>query len=359
MEYLHMATIFSGALVCLLASLLLFARRKTGERSRVILATIILFSVFNYIPRFIALCNSEVPDFVVSTKLLLVANFMIISYILYPIEVISPGWLNFWRIIKLYGILIVLTGIFVVSLWLGVEYTPYGSLIELLPAANRFEVWFRLILVLLIFCPLFFVFFMHKTQLYHNSDRVWMRKYVATLSINIIAYLLVLIFRHPIVHTLYYYVSVGCSLYIAYMELFDRLIGKPVITAPLVEQEMHVQETSEEPKNSVLIQRLNHYMVNHSAWRDPDLSLNTLASELFTNRTTLAQALRENGYENYTNYINRLRIDDFLQQIQSGQVDNYQDAFFSAGFRSRATALRNFRQFTGTVPSEYFQKHKK
>lgn len=370
MQYLYIATIFSGALVCLLASLLLFARRNAGERSRVILAVIVLFSVFNYIPRFFALSNGEDPDFVVSAKLLLVANFMIISYIMYPIEVISPGWLSFGRILKLYAVLLLPAGVLVVSLWVGVEYTPYRSLLEMFSHTDRFEVWFRLILALLIFSPLLFVLFIHKTRIYHNSDRVWMRKYVFTLSLNIIAYLLVLIFDHPIVHTLYYYVSVGCSLYIVYMELFDRLIGKPAITATIEEEGLQPEEVEvkdadslsldssvNEPKNVALVKRLDNYMNKNKAWRDPDLSLNTLASELFTNRTTLAQAMHENGYENYTNYINRLRIDDFLHQIESGQANNFQEAFFFAGFRSRGTALRNFRQFTGTVPSEYFQKN--
>src|SRR5690606_35674503 len=89
-----------------------------------------------------------------------------------------------------------------------------------------------------------------------------------------------------------------------------------------------------DPKNTVLIQRLDTYMKKNNAWRDPDLSLNTLASELCTNRTTLAQAMRENGYENYTNYINRLRINDFLQQVEAGELENFQEAFYFAGFRS-------------------------
>lgn len=371
MQYLYIATIFAGALVCLLASILLFVRRKSGERSRVILAVIVLFSVFNYITRFIAICNGEEPEFVVSANLLLVANFMIIAYILYPIEVIAPGWLNFRRIVKLNALLLVLVSVYLVSLWAGVEYTPYSSLSDMFEHANRFEVWFRLLLSLFIFSPLLFVFFIQRTRLYHNSDHVWIRKYVFTLSINIIAYILVLIFNRPIIHTLYYYVSVGCSLYIVYMELFDRLIVKPATVAANIE-EKQIQSENEvaddaptlisnekipvDPKNAILIQRLDTYFKNNNAWRDPDLSLNTLASELCTNRTTLAQAMRENGYENYTNYINRLRIDDFLQQIEAGESENFQEAFYFVGFRSRGTALRNFRQFTGMTPSEYFQK---
>lgn len=371
MQYLYIATIFAGALVCLLASILLFARRKSGERSRIILAVIVLFSVFNYITRFIAVCNGEEPEFVVSANLLLVANFMIIAYILYPIEVIAPGWLNFRRIVKLNALLLVLVSVYLVSLWAGVEYTPYSSLSEMLEHANRFEVWFRLALSLLIFSPLLFVLFIHRTRLYHNSDQVWIRKYVFTISINLIAYILVLIFNRPIIHTLYYYVSVGCSLYIVYMELFDRLIGKPAaVTTNIDEKQIQSEKKvtddaatiksnekgQVDPKNAVLIQRLDSYIKKNNAWRDPDLSLNTLASELCTNRTTLAQAMRENGYENYTNYINHLRIDDFLQQMETGESENFQEAFYFVGFRSRGTALRNFRQFTGMTPSEYFQK---
>lgn len=371
MQYLYIATIFAGALICLLVSILLFVRRKGGERSRIILSVIVLFSVFNYIPRFIALCNGEDPEFVVSANLLLVANFMIISYILYPIEVIAPGWLNFRRIVKLNLLLLLLICVYLVSLWAGVEYTPYSSLLEMFGHANRFEVWFRLVLSLLIFTPLLFVLFIHRTRLYHNSDHVWLRKYVIALSINIIAYILVLVFNRPIIHTLYYYVSVGCSLYIVYMELFDRLIAKPTsISAKVEETEVQsvepeaedatfilsTEQYAVESKNAVLIERLDAYMKKNNAWRDPDLSLNMLASELYTNRTTLAQAMRENGYENYTNYINRLRIDDFLRQIEAGESGNFQDAFYFVGFRSRGTALRNFRQFTGMTPSEYFQK---
>lgn len=377
MQYLYLATVFAGALVCLLASILLFVRRKEAKRSRVILAVIVFFSVYNYITRFIALCNGEIPELVVSAKLLLQANFMVLGYILYPIEVIAPGWLSFRRILKLYSYWLLAVVVYLISLQLGVEYRPYGSLLEMLAHADSFEVGFRLLLSALFFTPTFIVFFIHRTQLYRNSDHIWVRKYVLTLSVNMLAYMLVLMFNHPEFNILYYYVSVGCSLYIVYMELFDRLIVKTLPAAVAEEKERTTSERTTETgntpfetidsslssekcgndkKDSVLIQRLDSYMKINKAWRNPDLSLNTLASELFTNRTSLAQAMHESGYENYSNYINRLRIEDFLQQIESGQMLNFQETFFFVGFRSRSTALRNFRQFTGSTPSEYFQK---
>ena len=369
MQYLYIATVFAGALVCLLASLLLFARRKVGERSRVILSVIILFSVYNYMTRFMEFCNGDVPELVVSGKLLLQANFMILAYTMYLIEVIAPNWLNFRRILKVSSLWLCFVCIYVVSVWAGVEYTPYSSLIDMVTHAEGFDVWFRLLLALFIFTPILLIFFLHRISRYHNSDHVWIKKYILTIFVNTLAYVLVLMFNNELIHTFYYYISVGCSLYIAYMELFDRLIGKSATilveeqlmqSVPLVEVDddhvVLIEEEVNEQKNVVLIKRLDTYMKTNRAWRNPDLSLNTLASELFTNRTTLGQALHEHGYENYTSYINKLRIDDFVQQMESGESENFQEAFFLVGFRSRHTALRNFRQITGMTPSEYFQK---
>lgn len=369
MQHLYIATVFAGALVCLLASLLLLLRRKSGERSRVILSVIVFFSVLNYITRFIALSHGNEPEFVVSAKLLLVANFMVISYIMYPLEVISHGWLNFRRIMKLYSLWLFLLCIYLITLWGGVEYTPYSSLIEMFAHADRFEVWFRLLLSFFMFSPILFIFYIYRTKLYHDSDRVWINKYIITFLLNIVAYILVLMLNNQIIHTLYYYVSIGCSLYIVYLELFDRLITTTVATtienknnqaekniAAGVDSFSLYEKCVIEERKAALIKRLDAYMKKNNVWRNPDLSLTTLASELFTNRTTLAQAMRESGYESYTNYINKLRIDDFLQQIESGQSVNFQEAFFFVGFRSRSTALRNFQQLTGKSPSEYFQK---
>ncbi|MDD2315659.1 MAG: AraC family transcriptional regulator [Proteiniphilum sp.] len=361
MEHLYISTIFAGALVCLLSSILLFARRKSGERSRVILAIIVFFSVLNYIPRFIALTNGYEPEFAVSAKPLLIANFMVISYIMYPIEVILPGWLNFSRIVKLYAFWLILLFVYIYTIYAGVQYTPYSSIPEMFAQAEKFEVWFRLLLCLFLLTPGLFVIFIYYVKHHNNTDSVWLKKYATAFYINIIAFVLVLIFKEPLLHILYYYVSVGCSLYIVYMELFDRLLVKKVknkqtdVEASQEEISSVLETASLESQKSELTKRLDAYMHKNSAWRDPNLSLTRLASDLYTNRTTLAQAMHDSGYENYINYINKLRIDDFLRHIESGQSSNYQEAFFFVGFRSRSTALRNFKKYTGTIPSDYFK----
>ena len=346
-----MATAFAAAIVCLLTSVLLFARRKDGERSRVILACIIFFSVYNYTTRFFDLSQGNTPDLVISVELLLIAIFMITSYIMYPIEVISPGFLTFKRIIGIYTPWLILLGIFVCSRQLGVIFSHYSSLLEMLNDVEQFQVWFRLLLASFIFLPVLVPFFIPYTRRYNNADKTWMRNYSILLSTNCIAYLLVLCFDHIVVKTIYYFVSVGCSLGIAYMELFVRLIGVPTQNKEVPEPEM----VTTQRKASPLSDRLIYHMESTGAYRDPDLSIASLSAALHTNRTSLALAIHNLGYESFNTYINLLRIHDFIEQVKNGKSDNFQHAFYTAGFRSRATAIRNFRHVTGTTPSLYFQ----
>ena len=239
MQSIYIATIFAGALVCMLSSLLLLVRRKPRERSRLILAIIVFFSVLNYIPRFIALSQGYEPEFVVSAKMLLLGNFMVISYILYPIEVIRPGWLNLTRTLKLYAFWLLLLTLYLITSFAGVLYSSWSSLPEMFAHMERFEVWFCLFLSLLLFAPGLLVIFIQHVGHNSNTDRVWLKKYAIAFYINILAYLMVLTFNHPLVHTLYYYVSVGCSLFIVYMELFDRLLAKTPDNGPPQLQAVH------------------------------------------------------------------------------------------------------------------------
>lgn len=359
MESLYIATSFAAAITCLLTSVLVFARRKGGERSRVILACIVLLLAASYIQRFIALSLGEVPKSVLSVPILLLANFLMISYMMYPIEVISPGYLNLRRIFRFYSPLLLLAGIYTVMLKSGVTFPHYHSLPEMLPQFTQLHVWFRFLLAILMFAPLLFIYFVPYTRRYNNTNKTWILKYTICIIANILVYMLLLTFDLLIIKVLYYFVTVGCSIYIAYMELFERLIeqGQELRVAPhnvAVDELNYKEELPQKPNQ--LGERIVVYMNRTSDYRDPDISVNTLAASIGTNRTSLSNALHELGYTSFNDYINTLRIKDFIHRIENKESDNYQNAFYDAGFRSRATALRNFKQYTGKTPSEYFMQ---
>ncbi len=356
-----------GAMAHFIMALLLLMQRREGERSRTILGVIVLVTVLNYAIRIFSVLDGHIPPIVISAPMLLVGIFMVSCYIMYPLEVVSPGWLNFRRVLKVFTPVLALTGLWGLTRLLGVEYRHYDSFAAMLPHAGNFDVWFRLLLMLLVFMPLAFIFFVPYTKKYNNTNRKWMWGYLIVFSINTLGYIAVLVFDSIYVKTGYYYISVGCELYIVYQELFVRLISRTKSlpdTEPKAPQSpvpawTDAEAEKQEAKNEILFKRLEAYMHNgEHPWRDPDLSMSALVKTLYTNRTSLGQAIQEQGYENYSDYINRLRVKDFLNMIGTGASARFLDTFFDAGFRSKSTALRNFRQMIGMTPSEYFQdKH--
>jgi len=151
------------------------------------------------------------------------------------------------------------------------------------------------------------------------------------------------------------------------MELIYRIVDKKVSSETIMtpniaeinaiskaiadEQEIKIY------KENDLYIRLQRYMMDNQAWRNPNMSLSMLTEEMGTNRTTLAKSVRENGIESISYYINKLRISDFISLMNQDHKISIKEAFFICGYRSRTTALRNFRQITGTIPSDYFGRN--
>jgi hypothetical protein len=192
MQSLYLATIFAGAIACLLTSLLLFLRRKSGERSRLILSCIVLFSVYSYIARFVKLSLGEEPSMLISAPMLLGAIFMSLSYILYPIEVISPGYLSFKRILGVYSPGLILVAVNGLCLLAGISFPTYPSLLDMLHLPLPVQAWFLLLLCVVFLLPVLCLFFIPYTRRYNNTDKQWMLKYALCFSINTVAYLIVL-----------------------------------------------------------------------------------------------------------------------------------------------------------------------
>lgn len=372
MKYIYFGTVFSAMIVFLLTSVLLFLRRKEGERSRTMLAFMNLLSVYNYLNNVVDFEPNYSPFVVMSVPVLLLGIFIITTYILYPIEVISPGWLNWMRVLKIYIPVFLLVLFYRVTLFFGVVYTSFRSLHELMENIGSFEVIFRLILVLLLFAPAVLLYYVPYTLRYNNTDYKWMRGYVSVVVINVIAFMVAINSNNIFVRTIYYSVSLSCSLYIVYQELFVRLIrnahtknsSEVIITAEDIfykpsgseEKDIEDKESEVSPKSSALFDRLENYLNTTQEWCDPDLSMSKLTEVLGTNRTSLREAIQQGGYAGYISYINGKRIDEFIKIINTQGESNYMETFFDVGFRNKSTALRNFKEITGMTPSDYFHR---
>lgn len=366
--HFYIATVYTALVVMFLASATLFICRRSGDRSRLILSAVIFLSVFNYTPKLLTIIDGSTEVQVMSVPMLALAIFMIISYTTYPIEVISPGWITFKRLLLLYSPVIAIFIFYWITAAFGAKYAEYNNLIQMLPHAGEFNVLFRLLLCAAMFLPLFIIFFIPYTRIYSNTDKTWVRVYAILYAIDIASYIIVLAFHSLIIVILYFHISMVITLIRVYMELRYRIVEKNVSEKMLlavdsnevkvIKDGIPADDEGMKYDENNLFSKLQYQMSAHQAWRDPNMSLSMLTEKLGTNRTTLSKAIRDNGIESFSTYINKMRISDFIFLVNSQKDISIKEAFFICGYRSRTTALRNFKLFTGKTPSDYFDRKK-
>ncbi len=77
-----------------------------------------------------------------------------------------------------------------------------------------------------------------------------------------------------------------------------------------------------------------------------------------TNSTYLNRVIQQQTGHGFKEMLNAKRVAGVAAQIEQDPDIDIQSAFFNAGYRSRTTAWRNFKDITGKSPAEYKQAFK-
>ncbi len=95
--------------------------------------------------------------------------------------------------------------------------------------------------------------------------------------------------------------------------------------------------------------------LERGACLDPDLSLRAMADEIGVTPNRLSAAVNGVFGENFCRLVNRYRLDYFTYRISTGALDTRTvlDVALEAGFPSKSTFNRVFKQYFGTAPSRY------
>lgn len=95
-------------------------------------------------------------------------------------------------------------------------------------------------------------------------------------------------------------------------------------------------------------------------WRDPDLTLSALARILGTNTSYLSRGLGAASGENFNAVVNRYRVEEVQRLLaSSGETRDLLTLAFEAGFNSKASFNRAFRDLAGMSPSAWRLKSQK
>ena len=100
-------------------------------------------------------------------------------------------------------------------------------------------------------------------------------------------------------------------------------------------------------------------MENKKPFLNPDMDLIALSRSVATNRSTLSAAINSETGMSFSNWLAEYRVNYLLRQLPFHKDKFIDELYPLAGFSSRSSFFRQFRQITGMTPYQYMTRLKK
>ncbi|MBL1220624.1 helix-turn-helix transcriptional regulator [Chryseobacterium sp. L7] len=111
----------------------------------------------------------------------------------------------------------------------------------------------------------------------------------------------------------------------------------------------------ETEKYTEIFQKVQHIVEVQHSFTDADFTISKLSHLIKINNLYIAKAIKRNGYDNFSHYINFCRIQYVKQLIGENDLSKITLMYIytSSGFSSQSTFNRVFKQIEGVTPTEY------
>ncbi len=110
-------------------------------------------------------------------------------------------------------------------------------------------------------------------------------------------------------------------------------------------------------EKSELALRIQTLMDQDRLYLQPELSLHELAQHLQTSAVLLSATINQIFGQNFNDYVNSLRIEEFVKNYQKDPNRKYTllSLAFDSGFNSKSTFNRAFKKIKGITPQEFLK----
>ena len=114
----------------------------------------------------------------------------------------------------------------------------------------------------------------------------------------------------------------------------------------------------EVPAMQLLAVDIRKYLDERKPWLDPDYNLEQMARDLNQTRHHLSQTINEQMGKNFFQLVNQYRVAEFKRLVLDPHLSHltFLGLAFDAGFNSKSSFNRIFKEETGVTPSEYKQQ---
>jgi len=123
-------------------------------------------------------------------------------------------------------------------------------------------------------------------------------------------------------------------------------------------REKYSKAKMEEKQAEYLKKQLTEYMQKEKPYLNLNLKLQDIANGIGCTSVELSQLLNVYLNSNFTDFVNRYRVDEFIARVQDKSAVKYTLATLSeqSGFSSRTSFFRSFKKIKGTTPAEYIKE---
>ena len=126
------------------------------------------------------------------------------------------------------------------------------------------------------------------------------------------------------------------------------------------EKEVKLSKRKQEENKEIyerVSKAIERCMVEEKAFLDPDMTLKTFAKRVGESSRLISKAINKMEYKNFNMYLNHYRVEEFKMLIESEKYQKYSNTALAkeAGFNSRASFYKNFKDVVGISPSDYLE----
>lgn len=380
-----------AVVICIGGATLLFLRSRKS-RSKLILAMIMLSWGLIYFVRVVGFITENTSlNFtrtgVMETIVLLSGNLYLIFLLLYPLEIVRPGWLNFKRTaLLLLPYALISLFYYIVLFLLGQKPLVLHNMDELVEHIGKFNVWYRFFMAftIVVYLALLFCLTWHYKKFYsqwcrnnysndENMDISWLRQYGIGVVLIGIAYFILLLngttlsfITHNITVQCFFSYTLykGLFHYNPYTEnFFSQTLNETDAcnNTEAIEEQLFADKDLSKLNESAFLRKLPAYrdqiaewMTTEKPYLDPNFKLIDVLSVLPLNRTYISRVFNEGFGSSFSDVVRDYRIREAEHMLVSrkdipvGQIGEL------CGFSSPSVFNRAFVQsHNGLTPNRY------
>lgn len=354
-----------GIVVCLGGGILLLIR-SCGNRARRILGFILLMWGFANVAQVVlTLAGCLSVHYCFSVGVLILGNFYVIVTMLYPFEVIRPGWLtwrNALRLLAPYAGIVALY--FLILLLRGEQVRNLASASDLLLHAGEFNVWFRIVLYLTVIgyivCAMAAIFgyeprYRRFLEDNYTSDKnmnvTWLRYYGSGFVLIAAAYILILLDWHAASHTIHKLITVLFFLFIIGKALLQRdpFAGGRSPDEESAGADAQALDTGFMERKK----RLDRWLQECKPYLNPNLDLADASRELAIPERELARLFNRGYGKPFGAEITRLKVQHAKGLLLADSELRDRDVAARSGFSDTRRFRRAFRRWEGMRPGQF------